>query len=136
MAGTPTLSDSYWLSQSSSFKNRVASSLLTYCNTISSEAITGTTGAMPTSVHNARKNQVANILNPGSFPNWLTQFTMMASIDASVIAAATVASGTYVPITSASVADAQATDGQSPLISATLINNAVAAAFNSFISNI
>lgn len=136
MAGTPTLSDSYWLAQSVVFQHRVQSALLTYCNTVSNETPTGISGSNPSFVHQARKNQVANILNPSSFANWLQQFTMMAAIDGNLIAAATVATGTYVPITSGAVGDTQAADGQSPIVTTTLINNAVAAAFNSFISGI
>jgi len=133
---TATLSDSYWLGQSTVFKNRVQVSLLTYCNTVTSETPTGPTGSMPTSTHQQRKNQVAAILNPSSFNNWLTQFTNLAASDSNVIAAATNAASTYSAITTITQGDAAAADGQTPLITITLINNAVAASFNSTVSGI
>lgn len=133
---TPTLSDSYWLAQSTVFKTRVQTALFTYCNTVTSETPTGPTGTMPTLTHQARKQQVANILNPGSFNNWLVQFCAIAAADGNVIAAATNAASTYSAITTQAQGDTAAADGQTPLITTTLINNAIAAGFNSTVSGI
>lgn len=136
MAGTPTLTDSYFLGQSAVFKQRVQTALVQYCNTIDNEVPTGVTGTMPTVVHQARKAMVQAILNPTNFANWLLQFTMLASADANVIAAATQASTTYTPITTQTLGDTAAADGQTPLIATTLISNAIAAAFNSVVSGV
>lgn len=133
---TATLSDSYWLSQSTVFKNRVQVALLTYCNTVTNETPTGPTGTMPTATHQLRRQQVANIVNPGSFTSWLTQFTDLAAADGNVIAAATQASTTYSPITTAAGGDTAAADGQTPLVTTTLILNAIAAAFNSTVQGL
>lgn len=133
---TATLSDSYWLSQSTVFKNRVQTALIVFCNTVETEVPTGVTGTMPTSVHLSRTNFLKTIQNPGSFTNWLTLFVNAAASDANLIAAATQASTTYVPITSATIGDTQAADGQTPIITSTLINNAIAAAFNTFVPGI
>lgn len=138
-AGTPTLSDSYWLSQSTVFKNRVASGLFQTCANINSEALTGVTGTMPTAVHQARKNQVATILNPANFANWLTQFVSACANDTStggVIQLATVSATNYVAITTAGQGDTVSADGQSPQITTAAILNAISAAFNQFISGI
>lgn len=134
--GTPTLSDSYWLSQSTVFKGRVQTALATYLNTVETEVPTGVTGTMPTSVHEARMNFVKTVITPSNFPSWLGQFAITAAADANVIAAATQASTNYTPITSAAVGDTAAADGQSPNLTATLISNSIAAAFNTFVPNI
>lgn len=136
VVATATLSDSYWLSQSGVFKNRVQTALMTYCNTVETEAITGVTGTMPSSVHQARMNFIKTILSPNQFSSWLPQFVMAAAADGNVIAAATQASSTYVAITSIALGDQQAADGQTPIVSATLISNAVAAAFNTFVPGV
>lgn len=133
-AGTPTLSDSYWLSQSTVFKNRVTTALLIYCNTVTNE--TPSNAAAGAYVHQQRRNQVANVLNPSSFQNWLTQYVSVAAADGNVIAAATQSASNYTPITTASLGDTAAADGQTPLVTTTLINNAIAASFNSFVANI
>lgn len=135
-AGTPTLSDSYWLGQSTVFKERVQSSLLIECNTINTETPTGVTGTLPNAVHQARKSLVTTILNPGNFSSWLGQFVMIAACDGNVIAAATQSSSNYTAITSAAGGDTAAADGQSPNVTSTLISNAIAAAFNSFVPGI
>ena len=138
-AGTPTLSDSYWLAQSGVFKNRVASALFQTCANISSEAVSGVTGTMPNSVHLARKGQVANILNPANFTNWLTQFTMACANDTStggVIQLATASATAYLAITSGANGDSVAADGQTPQITTAAILNACSAAFNQFIGGI
>lgn len=133
---TATLSDSFWLSQSTVFKNRVQTALIVFCNTVEAETPTGVTGTMPTSVHVARSNFVKTIQNPINFSSWLTLFVQAAAADGNVIAAATQASATYVPITSGTVGDTQAADGQTPIVTTTLINNAIAAAFNTFVPGI
>lgn len=133
---TATLSDSYWLSQSTVFRDRVQTALIVYCNTVESEVPTGVTGSMPTSVHIARANFVKTIQNPSNFANWLVLFVNAAASDGNVIAAATAASTTYVPITTAAIGDTQAADGQTPIISSTLISNAIASAFNTFVPGI
>lgn len=118
------------------FKNRVQVAFMTYCNTVTSETPTGPTGSMPTLTHQARKQQVASMLNPTNFANWLTQVVGMASADGNLIAAATNAASTYSAITTIAQGDAAAADGQTPLITTTLISNAVAAAFNSLVPGI
>lgn len=133
---TPTLSDSFFLAQSTVFKNRVQTALLVFCNTINNEVPTGVTGTMPVVVHQARKQMVQAILQPSAFTNWLTQFTLLAAADANVIAAATQASTTYTAITSAATGDTAAADGQSPNVTTTLINNAIAAAFNAIVPGV
>src|SRR5258706_4783141 len=85
----PTLTDSFWLTQSPNFKNRVQSALMTTCFAVNTEATTGITGTMPNSVHAARKNFVAQILNPVQFSQWLTQFVFGCSVDSATVAAAT-----------------------------------------------
>lgn len=133
-AGTPTLSDSYWLSQSGVFQNRVSMALRTYCNVISSE--TPSSAAAGSYVHQQRKNQVAAILNPASFASWVTVFAGLAAGDTNVIAAATQSAANYSAITSAALGDTAAADGQSPNVTSTLISNAIAAAFNSVVPGI
>lgn len=141
--GTATLSDSYFLGQSPVFSHRVGVSLMIQCENISSETPTGLTGAIPTYLHNLRKQLVNTVVNPNNFSSWLTQFTYAAAADANLVAAATGAATNYVPITQASGStgtttlqsgDTAAADGQSPPITTALINNAVSNAFNTFIS--
>lgn len=134
--GTPTESDSYWLSQSTVFKGRVQTALATYLNTVEGEVPTGVTGTMPNSVHFARMNFVKTVNNPANFLSWLSQFAISAAADANVIAAATQSATNYTPITSAATGDTAAADGQSPNLTATLISNAVAACFNTFVPGI
>lgn len=133
-AGTATLSDSYFLSQSTVFKQRVETSLVTYCNTVENEIPTGVTGTMPTTVHQARDQFVKTITTPSQFATWLTQFVDAAASDGNVIAAATNAASNYTPITSVALGDSAAAEGG--LVTATLISNAVAAAFNTFVPGI
>lgn len=134
--GTPTLSDSYFLSQSTVFKQRVQTALVTYLNTVETEIPTGVTGTMPTVVHLARSQFVKTIQNPANFSSWLTLFVQVASADANVISAATEATTNYTPITTSGIGDTQAADGQTPIISATLISNSIAAAFNTLVPGI
>jgi hypothetical protein len=126
----PTLTDSFWLTQSSNFKNRVQSALLTTCAAINSEATTGITGTMPNAVHSARKNFVAQILNPVQFSNWMTQFVLACSVDSATVTAATGAAS----LTSVATADTAA--AQSGPITDTMLNNACSAVFNAFIAGI
>lgn len=135
-AGTATLNDSYYLSQSAVFKGRIQSGLLQTCENINSEAATGITGNMPNLVHSARKNLVSTILNPATFPNWLTQFTMLASVDNTVISAATQAANNYSSIFTSSQADIAAASSSAPLITDTMVLNAISAAFNSAVPGI
>lgn len=131
---TATLSDSYWLSQSTVFQNRVQSSLRTYCNTVSNETPSPSAGGAY--VHQQRKAQVATMLNPANWASWVTVFSGLAASDGNVIAAATQASTTYTPITSAATGDTAAADGQSPNVTSTLISNAIASSFNSVVPGI
>jgi hypothetical protein len=133
-AGTPTLSDSFWLSQSTVFKNRVQTSLQIFCNVVSTESPSSSAGG--TYVHQQRKAQVALMLNPANFPSWLTTFVNLAASDANVIAAATQSTTNYAPITSAAIGDTAAADGQAPNLTSTLISNAIAASFNSVVIGI
>lgn len=141
--GTATLSDSYFLGQSPIFANRVGISLRVECNTITNETPTGLTGSMPTYLHNLRRNLVDQITSPSNFSSWLVQFTTWAASDGNLIAAATGAATNYIPITQASGStgtttlqsgDNAAADGPAPAITTTLISNAIAASFNTFIS--
>ena len=134
VAGTPTQGDSYWLSQSTVFKARVQTALMLTCEAVSSEAITGITGTMPTTIHAQRKGFGATVLNPANFSSWLGQFTMAAACDSAVISAATLASTNYTPITSQATGDAAAAQGGN--IPDTTISNAISASFNTFISGI
>jgi hypothetical protein len=130
-AGTPVLLDSYWLSQSTVFKGKVQAALIETCNAISNESITGLTGTMPTYLHQQRKSLVLQILSPSGFSNWLTQFTNAASIDTTLIAAATLASTNYTPITSAAGGDTACVN-----ITDTEVMNALSGAFNTFVSGV
>lgn len=133
---TPTQSDSYWLSQSTVFKNRCQTALIVFCNTIETEIPTGVSGTMPTLVHIARMNFVKTIMQPSQFSSWLTLFTNAAASDGNVINAATQVSTTYTPITTAAQGDTAAADGQTPLVSTSLISNAIAAAFDTYVPGI
>lgn len=124
---TPTLTDSYWLSQSANFKNRVQSALLTTCFNINSEAISST---MPLALHIARKSFVSQILSFQVFQSWLTQFVFACSVDNATVTAAT-AGGS---LTSQATADTAAAQGGP--ITDTMLLNACSAAFNAFIANV
>jgi hypothetical protein len=126
-AGTPTLSDSFNLSNSAIFKGRVQISLVSTCMNINSEAISGT---MPLALHLLRKNQVAQILNPANFSTWVSQFALLAAANATVVSDATTATTNYVPITTSTG------DTVQPNIPDTDINNAVSAAFNAVIPGV
>lgn len=127
------LQDSYWLSQSTVFKNRVAPALIDLAVQVDTETIgpNSSSGQIPFSVHQLRKQQSANILNFSQFQNWLTQFTFIAACNAAVIAAAL--SSTTTAFVGSSQADAAAASSSNPLISDTLINNAVFAGFQATI---
>jgi hypothetical protein len=126
----PTLTDSFWLTQSTNFKNRVQSALLTTCFSINSEATTGITGTMPNAVHAARKNFVAQILNVAQFSNWLTQFVFACSVDSATVTAAT-GGGSLTTVVTADTAAAQG----GPITDA-MLDNACSAVFNAFIPGI
>jgi|SRR5215467_5256166 len=135
-AGTPTATDSAFLATSTNFKLRVQTDLIVFCNTVETEVPTGVTGTMPNHVHEARMNFVKTIQNPANFTNWLTLFVQSAAADANVISAATVAATNYTPIPDTTTANTQSADGQTPIISRTLIQNAIAASFNTFVPGI
>lgn len=123
----PTLTDSFWLTQSANFKNRVQSALLTQCFNINSEALSA---SMPLALHLARKNFVSQILNFSQFQSWLGQFVFAVSVDSATVTAATGAGS----LTSQATADTAA--AQAGPITDTMLNNAASAVFNAFIPNI
>jgi hypothetical protein len=134
-AGTPTDTDSYWLSQSPVFSHRVQTALMVYMGVVESEIPTGVTGSMPEVVHNARAAFLKQIdSSQTTLQDALARFIIAAASDANVIAAATNASSNYTPITSASLGDTAAAEGG--LVTTTLISNAVAAAFDTFVPGI
>jgi hypothetical protein len=133
-AGTPTDTDSYFLSQSPVFQHRVQTAVIVYMEVVESEIPTGVTGTMPDVVHQARMNFVKSVMSPSSFTTWMTQFVQAAASDANVVSAATNATVTYTPITSSSIGDTAAAEGG--LVTTTLISNAVAASFNTFVPGI
>jgi hypothetical protein len=110
--------DMFLLSGDATFQGRVGSALWQTCVNISNEAWS--------SVHQQRKNYVAQVLNnPVIYKPF---FVNAASVDATVIADATQA-GTVV-ITSGNVA------AQGALVTDVHLANAIAAAFNAFVSSI
>jgi hypothetical protein len=133
-AGTPTESDSYWLSQSTVFAHRVQVAMIVLSESVENEAITGTGGTMPTLTHEARVSFVKTIQNPSQAATWLPQFIEAAAADPTLIAAATVAATNYTPITSVALGDAAAAEG-GPVTTA-LVNNALSAAFDTFVPGI
>lgn len=133
-AGTPTDSDSYWLSQSAVFAHRVQNALEVTLENVAGETPTGLTGALPTLIHNARAAFVKTVTNPANAAAWLAQFVEAAAADATVIAAATNASTNYTPITSAALGDTAA--AESGLITTTMLHNAVASAYDTFVPGI
>jgi hypothetical protein len=121
---TANLTDMSILATDTVFGNRVMEALTEFCTTVvPSETITGTT----VQLHIARKNYAAQILNNPN--NFKADFVEAVSSNQTVANDATVG-GTLVGMTQTAVATAAAacTD--------TDINNAVAAAFNAFVSSI
>jgi len=121
---TANLNDMATIATDAVFGNRVLMSLIEFCTTsIPGEAITGTT----VQLHIARKNYASAVLNNPSFYKPL--FVNAAAANQIVANDATV-NGTLVSMTPAQLATAAllCTDSD--------INNAVAAAFNAFVSNI
>lgn len=121
---TANLNDMATLATDTVFGNRVLMSLVEFCTTtIPAEAISGTT----VQLHVARKNYASAILNNPTFYKPL--FVNAAAANQTVANDAT-AGGTIVGATPAALATAAL------LCTDTDINNAVAAAFNAFVSNI
>lgn len=133
-AGTATLTDSYWLGQSTVFAHRVQTGLYVTLENVAGETPTGLTGALPTLIHIARAAFVKTVTNPSQFSSWLTQFINAAAADATVIAAATNASSNYTPITSVAIGDTAA--AESGLITTAMISNALSSAFDTFVPGI
>jgi hypothetical protein len=133
-AGTPTDSDSYWLGQSAVFSHRVQTELMKTLENVAGETPTGLTGAIPTLIHNARASFVKTVTNPSAFPTWLAQFITAAAADANVISAATNASVTYTPITSAALGDVGAAEGG--LLTSAILATAIASSFDTFVPGI
>jgi hypothetical protein len=100
------------------FGNRVASALWQTCINVATEAWSST--------HASRKNYAVQVLNNPTF--YKPFFVNVASVDATVIADATV--GGTVAITSGNVA------AQAALVTDVHIGNALAAAYNAFVAGI
>lgn len=121
---TANLNDMATLATDSVFGNRVLMSLIEFCTTsIPSESITGTT----VQLHIARKQYAAAILNN---PNFYKPLFVNAAAANQIVANDATAGGTIVGMTPSALATAAL------LCTDTDINNAVAAAFNAFVSNI
>ena len=121
---TANLTDMSILATDTTFGNRVLASLTQFCtSSIPSEAITGTT----VQLHIARKQYASQVLNN---PNNYKPLFINAAAANQIVANDATASGTLVGMTQPQVATAAAacTDAD--------INNAIAAAFNAFISGI
>lgn len=122
---TANLTDMSILATDSVFGNRVFVSLIQYItSTVANEAITAAT----LSVHVARRAYAQQILN-GPPENFKQRFVDAASANQTVANEATV-NGTLVGLTQPQVVT------QAALCLDADINNAVAAAFNAFISGI
>ena len=121
---TANLNDMATLATDPTFGNRVFAALMIYCsNTVMSEAISAATLAQ----HNARKIYAAQVLNNPTFYKPL--FVNVVASNQIVANDATV-SGTIVGQTGTTLTTSAL------LCTDTDINNAVAAAFNSFIATI
>lgn len=119
---TAVLNDMAVLATDTVFGNRVLMSLIQFCTvTVPTEAITSTT----IQLHVARKNYASQVLNN---PNTYKPLFINAVAANQIVANDATASGTLVG--SGTVAT------QALLCTDTDINNAVAAAFNAFVSNI
>lgn len=121
---TANLNDMATLATDAVFGNRVFMALIQFCtNVVPGEAITSTS----VQLHVARKNYAAQILNN---PNIYKPLFVNAAAANAIVANEATAGGTIVGDTSG------------PLATAALlcldadINNAVAAAFNAFVSSI
>jgi hypothetical protein len=117
-----SFSDSYQLSQSVVFQNRVQSALVTYFGTITNEGGT-------VLFHKERIRYISMVMggtNTANLTASVTLFTYVAAADAIALADATQA-GTVV-LTSAN------RDAQGALVSDQHISNAIAAQFNQFIT--
>lgn len=121
---TANLNDMSTLATDTVFGNRVFMALIQFCtNVVPGESITSTT----VQLHVARKNYAATVLNN---PNvYKPLFVNAVAANQNVANDATV-SATIVGLTAGPLATAAL------LCTDTDINNAVAAAFNAFVSNI
>lgn len=121
---TANLNDMATLATDAVFGNRVLMALIEFCTTtVPAEAITGTT----VQLHIARKNYAAAVLNNPT--TYKPLFVNAAAANQTVANDATTA-GTIVGATPAALGTAAL------LCTDTDINNAVAAAFNAFVSSI
>lgn len=121
---TANLTDMSILATDAVFGNRVLMSLTNYCSsTVLNEAITAATLA----VHVARRGYAQQVLNNPN--NFKAQFVNIAAANQTVANDAT-AAATLVGMTGTQVATA------ATACTDTDINNAVAAAFNAFISGL
>lgn len=121
---TANLTDMSILATDATFQNRVAMSLYTFCwSTVPGESITATSLAQ----HVARKQLAASVLNNPTL--YTSKFVNVVAANQTVANDATT-TATLVGMTAGQVATAAAacTD--------TDINNAIAAAFNAFVSSI
>jgi hypothetical protein len=116
--------DSYQLSQSPLYQNRIQAALLLYLASVESE--NGAANPWNIAWHRERTNFVNTILgSPTALGNYVNLFSCTSSTDAFVLSDATV--GGTVPITAGN------RDTQQVLVSDTHIDNAIASQFNSFI---
>jgi hypothetical protein len=121
---TANLNDMSTLTTDTVFGNRVFMSLIQFCTiTVPSEAVTTTT----VQLHIARKSYAAQILNN---PNIYKPLFVNAAAANSIVANDATAGGTIVGMTAGPLATAAL------LCTDTDINNAVASAFNAFVSSI
>lgn len=121
---TANLNDMATLATDATFGNRVLMSLIEFCTTtIPGESITGGT----VQIHVARKGYAAQVLNN---PNNYKPLFVNAVAANQIVANDATAGGTIVGATPAALATAAL------LCTDTDINNAVAAAFNAFVSQI
>jgi hypothetical protein len=121
---TANLNDMATIATDAVFGNRVFMSLIEFCTiTIPNETIT--TGSVQ--LHMSRKNYAAQILNN---PTVFKPLFVNAVAANQIVANDATASGTVVGMSPTSLATATL------LCTDTDINNAVAAAFNAFVSNI
>lgn len=121
---TANFNDMQTLATDPVFGNRVMVAVITYCQTVANESLSST---MPLILHVARKNLAAAIMNNPTLYKPL--FVNVASTNQTVANDATV-SGTIVGQTGATLATSAL------LCTDTDISNAIASAFNSFISNV
>lgn len=121
---TANLNDMATLASDTVFGSRVFMSMIQFCtNVVPSESITSTT----VQLHVARKNYASQVLNN---PNTYKPLFVNAVSANQIVASDATASGTIVGMTTGPLATAAL------LCTDTDINNAVASAFNAFVSNI